>query len=93
MASLPKFEGPLAGTILPFRVVSKISPTAQVLGSGWTHRYPTLENQWFMPRPFAVRKRTYRLSGFVLVSDKEIVESLVAESLEKPFSAGLRVIR
>ena len=39
-----------------------------------------------MSWPFTIRKRTYRLCGFVVVRKEKVVEPLMAEGLEEPFA-------
>ena len=82
--------GPLGSTIFPCSESSAWhSHSASSFDTGRTYCDPPLENQRFIPGTFAVRKCTHCLSGFVLISDKEVVESLMAKSLEKPLSVGI----
>ena len=44
------------------------------------------EYQGLMPWPLTVRKRTHRLRRLVVVRNEKVVKSIVAKSLEEPFS-------
>ena len=69
--------------------ISQPTPTEDKFpGSLATYMNPPLKDQHLMPRPLTVRKRTNGLGGFVFVGHEQIVETFVAQGLEKPFSIG-----
>lgn len=55
------------------------------------HVDSALEYQRFVTRAFAVGKGANGLCAFVLVGNKEVIQTLVAKCVEKPFTMKLWV--
>ena len=81
-AFLPKFIGPLAGTILPWT----LSARCELRREKRAYICTALEYNWLMTRAFTIRKCTYSLSGLVFKTSKHIIEPLEAKSMEKPLA-------
>lgn len=72
--ALPKFAGPLAGTIWPLDMSDEQAKTVQK-----THVCSALEDDWLVTRAFTVCKCADGLGRLVWKSGKEIVEALKAK--------------
>jgi len=71
--ALPKFVGPLAGTILPWDMSDD-----RLKEGGKTHIRPALEDDGLMARTFAIGECTYSLSTLIWVCRQKVVESFMA---------------
>lgn len=52
----------------------------------------TLENDWFMARPFAISKCTYCLGRLISVRSKKIIKPSAPKLFKKPFAVQIKLV-